>query len=107
MSFSSTIQIIKVNEVEKGVSKKTGQPWERHSAECILIDGDGGIEAVGRLVIPEPLREQVSLGTFRAGFTLARSNFGDQKGDIVARLVSLQAVQAVKPAPAASAAKAT
>lgn len=103
MSFSSTIQILKVNEVEKGVAKKTGQPWERHTAECMLLADDGSIECVGRLVIPATLRESVSVGTFRAGFSLVVPTFGDQKGDITSRLVSLQPVgAAVKSAPKAA-----
>lgn len=99
MSFSSTIQILKVNEVEKGIAKKTGQPWERHTAECMLLNDDSSIECVGRLVIPTAMRETVSVGTFRAGFSLVVPTFGDQKGDITARLVSLVPVPVagVKP----------
>lgn len=92
MSFSSTVQVLKVNEVEKGVSKKTGLPWERHTAECVLLDEAGAIECVGRLSIPTPLRGEVKVGTFRAGFSLQVPTFGDQKGDITARLVSLSVV---------------
>ena len=107
MSFSSTIQILKVNEVEKGIAKKTGQPWERHTAECMLLNDDATIECVGRLVIPTAMRETVSVGTFRAGFSLVVPTFGDSKGDITARLVSLVPVPvsgAKPPVPAAKAA---
>ena len=88
MSFSSLIQVLKVNEVVKGVSK-AGNAYERHSAECLLLDEKGGVECVGRLVIPEALRPLVAVGTFTAGFTLRVPTFGDRKGDIEAALVSL------------------
>lgn len=97
MSFSSTIQVLKVNEVEKGVSKKTGQPWERHTAECMLLDDSGEVECVGKLTIPQALRETVAKGVFRAGFSLVVPTFGDQKGEISARLVSLQPVPLRSP----------
>lgn len=110
MSFSSTIQILKINDVEKGVSRKTGQPWERHTAECLLLADDGSIECVGRLMLPEAIRTAgVTTGTFRAGFTLHVPTYGDSKGDITARLVSLTAAptrSASAPAAAAAAAAA-
>lgn len=97
MSFSSIVQVLKVNEIEKGISKKTGQPWERHTAECCLLDDAGLVECVGRLSIPTALRGEVKVGTFRAGFSLHVPTFGDQKGDIGARLISL--VPTVAKAP--------
>ena len=92
MSFSSTIQILKVNEVEKGVSKKTGQPWERHTAETMLLNDDGSIDVVGKLDIPPALRGEVAVGTYRAGFALTVPTFGDQQGKVTTRLTSLQLV---------------
>lgn len=102
MSFSSTVQVLKINPVESGVSKKTGQPWERHTAECMLLDDDGAIECVGRLVIPQAMREDLKVGTFRASFALVVPTFGDQKGDITARLTGLVPVTVGKSAPAAA-----
>ncbi len=106
MSFSSTIQVLKINEVEKGISKKTGQPWERHTAECMLLADDGSIDCVGRLVIPQVMRETLQVGTFRAGFALVVPTFGDQKGDISARLTSLLPVVTTKQVQAPTSAKA-
>lgn len=100
MSFSSTVQILKINPVESGTSKKTGQPWERHTAECMLLDDAGGVECVGRLVIPQTLRENLAIGIYRAAFALTVPTFGDQKGDITARLTGLVPVTAARPAPA-------
>jgi len=98
MSFSSTLQVLKVNAVESGTSKKTGTAWERHTAECMLLNDDGEIECVGRLVIPQAMRETIKVGTFRAGFALVVPTFGDAKGDITARLTSLLPVVASKSA---------
>ena len=100
MSFSSTLQILKVNAVESGVAKATGKPWERHTAECMLLDDDGAIECVGRLVIPTALRETIKVGIFRAGFALVVPTFGDQKGDISTRLTSLTPAPNAKPVAA-------
>lgn len=92
MSHSSTIQILKVNEVEKGVSKKTNQPWERHTAETVLLNDDGSIECVGKLDIPPPLRGQLNVGIYRAGFSMQVPTYGLDQGKIVSRLVSLTPV---------------
>lgn len=98
MSFSSTLQVLKINAVESGISKKTGTAWERHTAECMLLDDAGAIECVGRLVIPPTMRETLAVGTFRAGFALVVPTYGDAKGDITARLTSLLPMVATKSA---------
>lgn len=100
MSFSSTVSVLKVNAVESGISKKTGSAWERHTAECMLLDDDGAIECVGRLVIPQALREAVKVGVFRATFALVVPTFGDSKGDISARLTGLVPVPVKASVPA-------
>ncbi|MES2949351.1 MAG: hypothetical protein V4858_12500 [Pseudomonadota bacterium] len=92
MKFSSTVNILKVNELETGVSGKTGKPWDRMTAECALLDDDGVLECVGRLVIPQAMREGIKTGVYRAGFALVVPTFGDQKGDITARLTALTPV---------------
>lgn len=103
MTFSSTIQILKLNEVEKGKSAKTGKDWERHTAETMLLNDDGTIDVVGKLDIPPSLRGAVGVGTFRAGFSLQVPTFGSDQGKVVARLVSLQAAVVRKPEPAKAA----
>lgn len=92
MSFQSTINILKLNDVVKGKSAKTGKDWERHTAETMLLNDDGSIECVGKLDIPPSLRGCVSVGVFRAGFSLSVPTFGEDQGKVVSRLVSLQAV---------------
>lgn len=89
MSFSSTVQVLKINEQEGGISKKTGQPWTRNTAECMLLNDEGAIECVGRLSIPKELVGTLAVGTFRASFALVVPTYGDTKGDITARLVGL------------------
>ena len=100
MSFSSTVQILKLNEPDKGKSLKTGKDWERRTAECMLLDDSGVVECVGRLVIPPALYESAAVGIYRAAFALTVPTFGDQKGDITARLTGLVPVTAARPAPA-------
>jgi len=103
MSFYSTVNVLQVNEIEKGTSAKTGKPWERHTAEAVLVNEETGEVSVGKLDIPPTLRGTVSKGVYRAGFSLHVPTFGDQQGKIVSRLVSLLPVP-VKGAPAAVAA---
>lgn len=104
MAMSSTVQVLKINEVEKGISPKTQKPWERHTAECVILDDEGGVDCVGRLVIPPAIRETLRVGTFRAGFSLRVPTYGDTKGDITAMLTSLMPVpvKGGSAAPAAS-----
>lgn len=102
MNFSSTVQVLKINPVESGISKKTGQPWERHTAECMLLGEDGSIECVGRLMIPPTMREGLQTGVYRASFSLVVPTYGDQKGDITARLTGLQLVPVKGGLPAAA-----
>lgn len=104
MSFSSTLQVLKVNAVESGISKKTQQPWERHTAECMLLADDGSIECVGRLVIPKSMREGLTVGVYRASFSLVVPTYGDAKGDITAQLTGLVPAPALK-APSSAPAK--
>lgn len=111
MSFSSTLQVLKINAVESGISKKTGTAWERHTAECMLLDDKNEIECVGRLVIPPIMRESLTVGTFRASFALVVPTYGDAKGDITARLTGLLPMVSGKAgspsvAPVASSARA-
>lgn len=104
MSHSSTIQILKMNDVVKGISK-AGAAWERHTAETMLLNDDGSIECVGKLDIPPALRGLVAVGTWRAGFSLQVPTFGDDQGKVVSRLVSLQPAQVRTGPPLASAAR--
>jgi len=104
MAMSSTIQVLKVNPLEKKTSKKTGNDYEIHTAECIVLDDDGGIECVGVLRIAPALRDMVRVGTFRAGFSLRVPTYGDNKGEITSMLTSLMPVpvKAGSVPPAAS-----
>lgn len=102
--FSSILQVLKVEEqVSKTTDPKTGQPYVRHFARCVLVNDDGTVNNVGRLRIPRDLVEQVKVGTFHAGFALDVPDYGDNKGDIVAKLTSLVAAP-VKSAPTPKAA---
>lgn len=97
--FSSTIQILKVDPVEKK-NPPGGTPYEVHSAQCLLLDDNGELQTVGRLSIPPDLRGKVQVGTYRASFALQTAAYGKQKGDIVASLTGLVPVQSKAPAAA-------
>ena len=92
MAFTSTIQILKINPVASGVSVKTGKPWERHTAEAMLLNDDGSIEVVGKLNIPKDLRGSIKEGIYRASFSFYVPGMGDSKGEISTTLVGLMAV---------------
>lgn len=103
MSFSSTIQILKVDEpvTRKG---KDGSDYTINTAQCALLTDDGRLDKVGRLRIPEALKESVKEGIFRATFSLAVAEWGQNKGDVVTQLVGIVPVP-VRGAPAAAPAK--
>ena len=102
MSFSSKITILKVNEVEKGISAKSGKPWERHTAECMLLDDSGQCLKVGKLDIAPALRGSFVAGTFTATFGLDVPDYGLNQGRVTALLTGLVRVPVSSPAAVAS-----
>lgn len=99
ITMQSTIRVFKLDEVKKGTSKKTGSPYEIHTAQAALIDDVGNIDTVGVLDIPPALRGQVVPGDFRGTFAL-KTNFTN--GRIEAVLTGLASMPPAKPpAPAA------
>jgi hypothetical protein len=89
MAFASKIRIFKLDEVVKGISTKTQKPWERHTAQCALMNDKGELEKVGVLDIPPTLREKAKPGDFRGVFALTTREFGDRRGLIEAVLTDL------------------
>lgn len=107
MSFSSTIQVLKV-ENEERTSKRTGSQYNHFAARVILLTDEGEVDTVGvinsRRITPE-LRDSMKLGTYRATFALKVPDFGEDKGDVVCMLTGLVPVpvkQAAAQAPVAS-----
>lgn len=96
-TMQSMIQIFKLDEVKKGISKKTGSPYEIHTAQAALIDVGGQVDTVGVLDIPQALRHTVKPGLFTGSFAM-KTNFAS--GRIEAVLTGLTPVQ--RPAPKAS-----
>jgi len=82
----SYIKVIKVNELRKGVSKKTGNPYEMQDAECLLLAEDGTPSTVGVLMIPKDLLGKVTPGDYAASFTLGT----DMERRIIARVTELR-----------------
>lgn len=87
MSYSSTVQVLKVVIAE--LKNKAGEPYQRRSAEVLLLNDKGNIEVAGALPLTKELAETLKPGIYRAGFSMVRQEFGDRRGDIVSRLVSL------------------
>ena len=85
-TMQSIIQIFKLDEVKKGVSKKTGNPYEIHTAQAALIDENGQIDTVGVLDIPPSLRADCKPGIFAGQFAM-KTNF--QNGRIESVLTGL------------------
>lgn len=103
MSFTSTIQLLKVSEeTSKKLNPDTGKPYISHVARCALINDDGELETVGRLRVPRDLVEQAKVGTYRAGFALRVPDYGADKGEVVAVLTSLTPVPPQRQAAAAT-----
>lgn len=105
MAHSSTIQVLKiVNEMRK---KKDNTEYPVRMAECVLLTDDGEVEVVGPLRLSEELISGLRPGYYRAGFSMVRQTYGDNKGDIVSKCVSLTPVpQKGVPAPTTAPAKA-
>lgn len=102
MSLSSTIQILKVDAPEEKNSKDGGK-YTVYTAQTALLSDEGELLKVGRLRIPEALREQVKVGTFRASFALEIAPWGLNKGDVIASLTGLIPVPSRQAASASSA----
>lgn len=106
--MQSIIQVLKVNDLKSGISRKTGNPYEIQDAECILLKDDGSVDQVGVLQVPKSLRDKVHPGVFTGSFAL-RSNM--QSRQIEAVLTDITPVPpgtygtpkaAASPAPKAS-----
>ncbi len=105
MSFSSTIQILKVDAPEEKTSPKDGSKYTVRTAQTALLDDNGELQKVGRLRIPESMKEKVKVGTFRAAFSLEVAQWGPNKGDVISALTDLMPVPLpVKATPGRAAA---
>jgi hypothetical protein len=82
VNMQSVIQVLKVNDTRKGVSRKTGNPYEMQDAECMLLTADGVCESVGVLQIPRELMGKVQPGIFTGSFAL-RPNMSSRRIEAV------------------------
>jgi hypothetical protein len=96
MSYTSTIQVLHVSSEER--TAKDGKAYTRRKCEALILNDEGGIEAAGSLPLTPSLFEGLRPGTYRAGFSMGRLEYGDRRGDIVSQLVSLTLVP-VRGAP--------
>lgn len=100
----STIEILAV-ENEPRTSKRTGNDYNHFAARCVVRDDEGRPVTVGTIrsdaIAPE-LRDKVTPGLYRAGFSLVVPDFGKDQGNIVSRLVSLLPFPPARPAAPAA-----
>lgn len=99
LTMQSMLQIFKLDEVKKGTSKKTGNPYEIHTAQAALIDAAGNVDAVGVLDIPPALREQLKPGIYTGSFAMKVSYL---TGRIESVLTDLTPVPARPASPRAA-----
>jgi hypothetical protein len=102
MAHTSTVQVLKVLVEKREKKAVKGEFYDVREAEVILLDDEGGIECAGRLPLSLTLSEGLKPGTYRAGFSMVRSSFGDRRGDIISQLVSLTPVPVRQSAAAAA-----
>lgn len=100
--MQSIIQILKLNEPKKGVSSKTGRPYDMRDAECMLLTEAGDVDQVGVLQIPQALREKVEAlgpGKYLGSFAL-HADFASRR--IGAVLTDLNPLTPQRPPQAAA-----
>jgi hypothetical protein len=103
MIGSALIQIIKVNELRKGIGRESGKPYEMQDAECLLLNDDGSPSTVGVLQLPKDLQgdKAPKPGVYTGSFAL-KSNVMDRRiGAVLTSLVSAADRLRVKPSAAA------
>lgn len=92
------LQILKIDALKEGISE-SGRAWSRLNCEVMLLEPSGGGKFVagdvGRIAVPESLREGLRVGSYTGGFSLDVPTFGDEKqrNEVGARLVSLTLMQ--------------
>lgn len=99
MTFTSRIQILKVDAPEEKTSPKDQSKYMVYTAQTALLDDAGELVKVGRLKIPEHLRAIVKVGIYRASFALEIAQWGLSKGDVIAALTGL-IPELARPTPA-------
>jgi hypothetical protein len=70
MSMTALLQVLKVNESRSGTSKDSGRPWTMQDAECLLLNDDKSVKAVGVLMLPKELQGKVTPGVYTGSFSL-------------------------------------
>jgi len=92
--MQSILQVLKVNEVRKGISSKTQRPYEMQDAECLLLKETGEVDQVGVLQIPRELLGKVVPGVYLGSFAL-RPNMASRR--LEAQLTGLQPYAVKQP----------
>lgn len=95
--MQSLIKIFKLDEVKKGLSKKTGNPYEIHTAQAALIDANGNVDTVGVLDIPPELRGKVVPGDYSGSFAMKTNFMTGRIESVLVGLVKMGPAQPLKP----------
>lgn len=102
MTFASILQIVSLDPLQKGISARTKKPYEVQTAQCLLLNENGGVEQTGRMRIPDEWRPTVREDVYSVGFTLSVAQFGENKGLLIPRFTSLTSLSSgVMTAPTA------
>ncbi len=104
-SFSSTVNILAVEDEMRPSKKTPGATWRHHVARAVLLNDDGSVNTVGTLQFrsaPEAVKLAMKpgvTGIFRASYGMQVLDFGESKGEIAPVLTSLMPLPA-RVAPA-------
>lgn len=87
------LQVLKLNDLRKGIGKQSQQPYEMQDAECVILNEAGEPDSVGVLMIPKALMGTVHPGIYAGTFAMRASNARDGGRRIEAVLTGLRPVK--------------
>jgi hypothetical protein len=91
------IEIVAINEAS-GISKKTGNAWTMHKAQCVVRGPDNSV-VIGELMLPKELALTTTPGKYLAEFELGVSF----ERIVVPRITALHVFgETAKPVPQAN-----
>ncbi|MDQ0011868.1 hypothetical protein J2W23_000232 [Variovorax boronicumulans] len=95
------LRIFKIDEPKKGISTKTGKPYEIHTAQCALLTDAGELDQVGVLDLPPTFRGKVTQGDYRGTYAMGVNFQNGKIGPVLTDLQPLTPRQPSAPAPSA------
>lgn len=86
------LQVLKLNELRKGIGKVSGNAYEMQDAECVILNEAGEPDSVGVLMIPKVLMGQVHPGIYAGTFSMRANTSREGGRKIEAVLTGLRPV---------------